>query len=91
MSAGSRQRGELAALYVLGWLNFGDSDTGAFVPDSFFVGLNVGLGVRGKINEALSIGTEWGWGFAKFTDNAAVPDFANGFFGTIVFEASIGV
>jgi hypothetical protein len=78
---------DIAALYLGGWLNFGKTDAPA---DSFFVGFDFGAGIRGKINEAVSIGAEFGWGLVAFPD-PPTNNIANGFFGNIVFEASIGV
>jgi hypothetical protein len=85
---------DLAALYAVSWLNIGKVEGagggGLGGNDTPLVGLNLGAGIRGKINEAIAIGSEWGWGFVKFTDQPA-QDFTNGFWGTIMFEASIGL
>ena len=62
--------------------------------DAIFVwGLNLGVGVRGKITDGIAIGTEWGWGFATWSDNRDEDDsaFIHGIFGTLMFEASVGL
>lgn len=75
----------------------GRTDT-TTVDGDFFWGLNAGIGLRGNITPGAAIGTEWGWGFATSTDDGdtsgAADDrttFVHGIFGTIVFEATVGM
>ena len=48
---------------------------------------------RGKINEGIAIGTEWGWGFLTGNDPEQEEDsfFIHGIFGILMFEASVGL
>ena len=61
---------------------------------NFWWGFDIGLGVRGKITPALSLGTEWGWGIAGggTGDNDSEDSFlVHGFWGTLTLSASIGL
>lgn len=89
---------ENAALYGIGMFNLvsvGESETdgpGGSVnnnDDIFGIGLNAGVGIRGKLNEALAISTEFGWGFSSL--GGAADSFDHGLWGTVVFEASTGL
>jgi len=96
---------DLGALYIVGWLNFVDYarseenvmagvTTTTTFPDQLWWGLNLGIGVRGNLTEAIGIGTEWGWGFMTYSDELdRDPDseFAHGIWGTILFDASVGL
>ena len=95
-------RDRLAALYLLGWLNLVSVGGGAVEErgmtterDGFFIwGLNIGAGVRALLSDALAIGTEWGWGFASWSEGDRMDDtsvFAHGLFGTLVLEATVGL
>jgi hypothetical protein len=55
------------------------------------LGLNLGAGVRGKINEALAIGGEFGWGFMSGSGQGEQGYFTHGIMGTLLFEASVGI
>lgn len=90
----------IAALSLVGWFNIaslGDEEqcAGSMCadnPDSDAsgIGLNLGAGVRGKINQALAIGGEFGWGF--MSGSVGAEDYFNhGLWGTILFEASVGL
>lgn len=73
---------------LVGWLNFASYDDGGPIGgDAFAWGLNLGVGFRGRINEATAIGTEIGWGFLVIDEE---PDFVHGVFGNVVFEATFG-
>jgi hypothetical protein len=85
---------EWGALAVVGWLNFirTNDETGFTDDDRFHFGMNLGLGLRGHVTRGVSIGTEWGWGFLLLDNGPGTNStFAHGAFGTILFEASIGV
>lgn len=91
---------EWASLHLVSWVPVGtiiqEVDDGDNVT-SPFIGANIGLGIKGKISEGISIGTEWGWGFAFFfeADDTDLFDrdteFVHSAFGTILFEAAIGL
>lgn len=70
------------ALFLAGWLNLG-------TVGSFYFGGNIAGGIRGNINDSISIGSEWGFTFGKV--DVPANDLQIGFFGTLVFEASVGV
>lgn len=53
------------------------------------IGVSLAGHVRGKINEALSIGAELGWGLRYTIQDGEGSTFAHGMFGSVVFEASI--
>ncbi len=58
--------------------------------DADGLGLNLGAGIRGKLNEGLAIGGEFGWGF--MSGAVGTNDYFNhGLFGTVLFEASVGL
>ncbi|MCA9601541.1 MAG: hypothetical protein KC417_05945, partial [Myxococcales bacterium] len=89
---------EFAALYFIGMFNLislGETSTDTAAgsananDDVFGIGLNAGAGIRGKINESLAIGGEFGWGFSAL--NGPGDSFDHGFWGTLMFEASIGL
>lgn len=100
-------REAMGALYLAGWFNFlsysavhleHTGDPAVEAGGGSGIGLNLALGLRGNITRGLSIGTEWGWGFVSATDEGNAsgdPDdtntFANGIFGTVVVEGSIGL
>ena len=92
------------ALSLLGWFTFasaGNSEScaGGMCMESSdgatAIGLNLGVGIRGKIGDGLAIGTEWGWGFASVDQEdlpASMSDestFFHGIFGNILFEGSV--
>lgn len=96
----------VAALHLVGWFNIatlgeqevcGANGVCADDPnsDASGLGLNLGAGVRGKLNEGLAIGGEFGWGFMSGSDGrggGAPNDYFNhGLFGTLLFEASVGL
>ncbi len=72
---------EYAALYGVGIVTLGTADS------DFRFGANVGLGIRAKVHPAFSIGTEWGWGLHVIENGP----FAQGVFGTLVFETAIPI
>jgi hypothetical protein len=91
---------DLAALYVLGWLNFlsvsdeevCDRNSCRTRDDGLFGwGLNLGIGVRGKLTRGVGIGAEIGWGFLSTDDDDDDDTFFHGIFGAIVFEATVGI
>jgi hypothetical protein len=91
---------DLAALYLLGWLNFlslgdeevCDDNVCRRRDDGLFAwGLNLGVGVRGKITRGLGIGAEFGWGFLSTDENDGDERFFHGIFGAILFEATVGI
>lgn len=59
--------------------------------DAFGLGLSALVGIRGKISEALSLGTEFGWGFLSVNRDGNRDLFVHGLLGMIVLEASIGL
>jgi hypothetical protein len=81
-----------AALSLGGWLNLlilGESDNRN--DDAFGIGLNLAAGIRGKISPGLAIGSEFGWGFINIAWDNNQEVFVHGLFGTILFEASVGI
>ncbi len=72
---------EYAALYGLGIVNLGTANS------AFRFGANIGAGIRAKVHPAFSIGTEWGWALQVIESGP----FAQGVFGTLVFEANIDI
>lgn len=73
-------QGENGALFLSTWLNLGTAG-------AFYFGANAAAGIRGDINDSISIGSEWGFTFSKV--DTPVRDFQVGFFGSLLFEASI--
>lgn len=100
-------RERFGALYLAGWFNFlsysavhleHTGDASVETGGGSGIGLNLAVGLRGKITDGLSIGTEWGWGFVSASDEGNAsgdPDdtntFAHGIFGSVVVEGSIGL
>jgi len=86
---------DVAALSLVGWLSMGDYEGFGIGGDTFFFGGSVGLGARGKISDGLAIGSEWGWGFLSLDVDRPMDDdeqiFVHGVFGTILFEATVGL
>ncbi|MFW6197658.1 MAG: hypothetical protein ACOC5B_02220, partial [Myxococcota bacterium] len=91
---------EWASLHVVSWVPVGtliDEVEGGDTQTAPFIGANIGLGIKGKISEGISIGTEWGWGFAFFFEANDTDifdrdtEFVHSAFGTILFEAAIGL
>lgn len=89
-----------ARLYPVGMLNLARvgtiSGSGPTFEGDFWWGLNLGLGIRGEINDTIGIGTEWGWGFARTSNGLGAAGETNkvmghGAFGTIFFSAKIGL
>ena len=91
----------VAAFSLVGWLNIasqGEQQTcnAAGVcadnanSDADGLGLNLAAGVRGKLSEGLAIGGEFGWGFMSGSVGPA-DYFNHGLFGTLLFEASVGL
>jgi hypothetical protein len=81
-----------AALSLGGWFNFlilGETDESN--DDAFGIGLNLAAGIRGKISPGLAIGSEFGWGFINLAWDNDNDVFFHGLFGTIFFEASVGI
>jgi len=81
-----------AALSLGGWFNFlilGEEDDQN--DDAFGIGLNLAAGIRGKISPGLAIGSEFGWGFMNVAWDNDYEVFVHGVFGTILFEASVGI
>lgn len=90
-----------AALYGIGMLNLisvGESETEPNGPgnstnngdDGFGLGLNAGVGIRGKLTESLGIATEFGWGFTNVSGDGG-DSFDHGLWASLVFEASTGL
>lgn len=91
----------VAALHLVGWFNIAslgeEEDCNAAGvcsddpnSDASGLGLNLGAGVRGKLSEGLAIGGEFGWGFMSGSVGP-VDYFNHGLFGTLLFEASVGL
>ncbi|MBN1652441.1 MAG: hypothetical protein JXA30_01560 [Deltaproteobacteria bacterium] len=88
-----------AALSVGGWLNMlflgetevCDPNCRDLEDDAFGIGLSLGAGIRGKISPGLAIGSEFGWGFINISADNDNDLFYHGLFGTILFEASVGI
>jgi hypothetical protein len=81
-----------AALALGGWLNvlvLGEEENQD--DDGFGIGLNIAAGIRGKISPGLAIGSEFGWGFINISRDNDDDRFFHGLFGTILFEASVGI
>lgn len=81
-----------AALSLGGWFNFlilGEENNQN--DDAFGIGLNLAAGIRGKISPGLAIGSEFGWGFMNVSWDNDVEVFLHGVFGTILFEATVGI
>ncbi|MFW6067198.1 MAG: hypothetical protein ACOC97_02590 [Myxococcota bacterium] len=92
---------EWASFHVVGWVPVGtiiqEPEGGGDNVTAPFIGANVGLGVKGKISDGISIGVEWGWGFSFFfeADDTELfdrdTDFVHSAFGSVLFEAAIGM
>lgn len=92
--------GSAGALALVGWFNYVSlGSTENCAPngmcmeqndDRSGVGLNLGVQIRGKLNESLAIGSEWGWGFLS-TSQGGTDTFTHGIFGTLLFEGSVGL
>lgn len=84
-----------AHLYPMASLTFARNEVVTAGPnDDFAWGMNLGLGLRGDIGDAVSIGSEWGWGFVRASDDiggASVHLMGHGFFGTVNLSARIGL
>lgn len=90
-----------AALHLGGWFNIAslgeEEDCNAAGvcaddpnSDASGLGLNLAAGIRGKLSEGLAIGGEFGWGF--MSGSVGPQDYFNhGLFGTLLFEASVGL
>ena len=81
-----------AALSLGGWLNMVIlGETNDNNDDAFGIGLNLAAGIRGKISPGLAIGSEFGWGFVNVAWDNENEAFFHGLFGTVLFEASVGI
>ena len=83
-----------AHLYPMATLTFARTDL--FLEDDDFAwGANLGLGIRGDLGDAISIGSEWGWGFLRsghdYGGGGTGSIMAHGFWGTITMSARIGL
>ena len=97
--------GDAAALYVLGWFNFGEMWATTLTEErqgqatvtteeggDFWWGLNIGVGIRAHVTKALSVGTEWGWGIVKGSSGESDREdsaLGHGIWGTLTLSASI--
>lgn len=82
-----------AHLYPMLTLTFARLNIGG-ANDEFAWGSNVGIGVRGDLGDAVSIGSEWGWGFIRSTvsgGGADIHTMGHGFWGTVNVSARIGL
>ncbi len=91
---------QVASFGLVGWLNLlsiGETEEcegGAcrnLNDDGFGWGINLGVGVRGKISRGLAVGSEFGWGFLSIAFDNEQDVFYHGVFGIILFEATVGV
>lgn len=93
-----------ARLYPIGMLSLGtlgrQSATVAGITQSasgdFWLGMNLGAGIRADFADgALSIGSEWGWGFARTAydepGGGTNKLSAQGAWGTVFFAARLGL
>ena len=99
---------EYAGLYAAVWVNLGgfggssvtttdaqQNTTTVDIDQNFWWGVNIGLGIRGKITKAIALGTEWGWGIAgggaAAANNEEDTALFHGIWGTLTLQASIGL
>ncbi|MCS6797119.1 MAG: hypothetical protein NZ898_01085 [Myxococcota bacterium] len=76
----------------------GGSRTTTERDGAFLFGVNLGVGLRGLVSRGAAIGGEFGWGYASGsleadpdTDSDDQSFFLHGFFGTLLFEGSVGL